>query len=916
MSITVTGDDLKHIGIKRRSGRYPWGSGKNPYQRAVGFKTFLDDMRSQGLSDTEIANSIQSLLQTKDPHAKFSTADLRAGISISTNEIRTANQNTAAKLKATGMSNRAIAEEMGLGSGKSAESTVRGWLKPSQEIKDKSLAATANALKEQLASGKEYLDVGKGNNLWLGVSTTKLNVALSLLKDEGYNVHEIKAPQLGTDKLTNYKVLTSGENDWRTTRDAVINGGKLRVITAQSDDGGLTYRIPKDEPVSVSSKRIDIRYAEDGGTTMDGVIEVRRGVPDLDLGSNRYAQVRVPVDGSHYLKGMAMYADDLPAGVDIRFNTNKTKDTPGGKLGVMKKMNVTPDGKIDGDNPFGATTHPKVYVDKNGKEHTSSLNFVNEEGRWDQWSRSLSSQMLSKQPITLASRQLEKARISKEDDFNTIMGLTNPVVKKKLLEEFADSADAAAVHLKAASLPRQSTHVILPMNSLRPNEIYAPNFNNGEKVVLVRHPHGGPFEIPDLTVNNNNRTAKRILQGAKDAVGIHHSVAEVLSGADFDGDTVLVIPNDRGLVKRREPLAGLKGFDPKAQYKIPDDDTTTPRMTKKNTQTEMGRISNLITDMTIKGASDTEIAAAVRHSMVVIDAEKHGLNYKQSAIDNRISELKQKYQGGANKGAATIISRASSEANIPQVKARGIDPKTGRIIYEPTGKVRKAIDKNGNVVEIAATTKGTKMEFTTDARTLLSKNPEPMEEVYASHANSMKDLANRARKASVELEMPSISPSAKVAYKNEIASLDAKLKIALQNAPLERRAQIIGGALAKARIDRDPTLDKDAIKKIKYQSLQEGREATGANKSRVYVTDREWLAIQSHAIGHTKLSEIMANGDMDRIKELAAPRRRSSLSPGQMARAQAMLATGKSLTQVAEQLGIPRTTLTDNINRK
>ena len=43
----------------------------------------------------------------------------------------------------------------------------------------------------------------------------------------------------------------------------------------------------------------------------------------------------------------------------------------------------------------------------------------------------------------------------------------------------------------------------------------------------------------------------------------------------------------------------------------------------KNTQTEMGKISNLITDMTLKGATQDELARAVRHSMVVIDAEKH-----------------------------------------------------------------------------------------------------------------------------------------------------------------------------------------------------------------------------------------------------------------------------------------------------
>lgn len=81
----------------------------------------------------------------------------------------------------------------------------------------------------------------------------------------------------------------------------------------------------------------------------------------------------------------------------------------------------------------------------------------------------------------------------------------------------------------------------------------------------------------------------------------------------------------------------------------------------KNTQTEMGKISNLITDMTLKGATQDELARAVRHSMVVIDAEKHKLDYKQSEQDNGISALRKKYQGTVDEngryheGAATLI---------------------------------------------------------------------------------------------------------------------------------------------------------------------------------------------------------------------------------------------------------------------
>jgi hypothetical protein len=584
--------------------------------------------------------------------------------------------------------------------------------------------------------------------------------------------------------------------------------------------------------------------------------------------------------------------------------------------------------KDDPRNRFGATTYPRVYTDKNGKEKTSALNIVNEEGAWDGWSKSLSSQMLSKQSIKLAAKQLEDARTSQQKELDKIMALTNPVVKKQLLEDFAKSADSASVHLKAAALPRQSSHVILPMNSMRPNEVYAPNFKDGEKVALIRYPHGGPFEIPQLTVNNKNTTAKRLMGNARDAIGIHHTVAEQLSGADFDGDSVLVIPNNSGKVKSRPPLSELKDFDPKMAYPATPGMT---KMTKANTQKEMGKISNLITDMTIKGADHSEIARAVKHSMVVIDAEKHNLDYKLSEKQNGIAQLKAEYQRDpANpraRGASTIISRSGARAEVPQRKLRPqsqggpIDPKTGELVYVPTGKTRTVTKVNPRTGEkvtttIPLTTKGTKGEFAKDARSLSSG--QPMEEVYAQYANSMKAMANTARKSAASIKDPTQSPAAKAVYAKEVASLKAKLKEAQMNAPLERRAQIIGNATARARISNNPNLDKDDIKKIKYESLDDARQATGAYKQRIGtekipLLQREWEAIQAGAVSSTTLREILRNSNIDTIKELATPKYRSSLTPGQLALAKSMSASGRTPSEIAEALGIPRSTIADNL---
>lgn len=909
--------ELFHYGIARRSGRYPWGSGKNPLQRSHDFKSYINEMRDARMTDTQIAKAIEDYANSgSGSKISFKTTDLRGIIADTTERINADNRARAVDMKSRQMSNIAIAKAMD-----TSESTVRGWLKQNEAIKESSLRATTNRLKA-MVEDHPFRDVGKGNELYMGISATKLNTALSLLKDEGYEVHPVKGPQLGTGKLTEYKILCPPGTTWKEARDA-LNRGDILNATEYSTDGGITWKAPSLIPTSISSKRMQVRYDEDGGTKMDGVIELRRGVPELSLGSKNYAQVRVAVDGTHYLKGMAIYADDLPDGVDIRFNTNKSKNDPkiqaGGDLAALKPMKVdTNTGKVDTTNPFGATVRQRMYVDKDGKEKTSALNIVNEEGRWDEWSKTLSSQMLSKQPVKLAQEQLAKARDARQKDLDEINSLTNPVVRKKLLEDFAENADAAAVHMKAAAMDRQATRVLLPMNSMRPHEIYAPGFDDGTRVALVRYPHGGPFEIPQLTVNNRSITAKRILGGAIDAVGIHHSVAEQLSGADFDGDTVLVIPNDSGKVKSRPPLEGLKHFNPKEQYKIPDDDKTTARMTKANTQTEMGKISNLITDMTIKGADESEIARAVRHSMVVIDAEKHGLDYKRSENNENIKQLKELYQAPA-KGAATIISKASSQAHVPERKYltgdRGVDPKTGERVYIETGRT---ITKSNGKVE-PRTTKGTKMEFAKDARELLSPDAGPMEQLYANHANSMKRMANQARLDALMIRAPKQSAAAKALYANEVASLEAKLKLAQMNKPLERRAQIIGNAMARARIDANPQFDKDDVKKVKFQSLEEARNITGANKKKIGaedspITDREWKAIQAGAVSASRLREILANADMDRVRSLAQPRARTTLTPGQLARIDAMRASRRSPTEIADALGLPRSTVVDHIS--
>lgn len=875
-------DYLAHYGILRRSGRYPWGSGGPETGGNRAFLGMVDNMKKQGLSETEIARGLG-----------ITTTELRAAKSIAKTEQKQADIIEAQRLKDKGYSNVAIGNKMGIN-----ESSVRSLLAPGEQLKADVLNSTSNMLKEQVAE-KKYIDVGAGVDQHLGISSTKLSNAIARLREEGYTLHYVKVEQLGTGQQTSMKVLAAPDTPYG---EVFRNRADIKLPTTFSDDGGHTF-LGLEPPLAINPKRVAVRYAEDGGTDADGVIYVRPGVKDVTLDGSRYAQVRIQVGPKHYLKGMAMYRDDLPDGVDLMFNTNKSNT--GNKLDAMKKLKTDKDGNVDLDNPFGAVIDRQIIsVGRDGtKKVTSAMNIVNEEGSWEKWSRSLSSQMLSKQSPTLAKGQLDMTYERKKREFDDIMALTNPAVKKRLLASFADDVDSSSVHLKAAALPRQGSHVILPINSMKEAEIYAPNYRNGERVALIRYPHGGIFEIPELTVNNRHPEAKRLLGNAKDAVGINHKVAQKLSGADFDGDTVLVIPNDTRKVKTSPALEGLKGFDPQTSYPgYPG----MKQMTARQKAIEMGSVSNLITDMTIRGANTAELARAVRHSMVVIDAEKHGLNYKQSAIDNGIAQLKAKYQGGANAGAATLISRASAEVRVAPRKERSaakggpVDKDTGKKVYED-------LDPETN-----RPVKSKRLAETDDATTLSSGTP--IEKVYADHSNKLKALANQARKASVNTRTAERSPSARTVYAKQVASLDAKLSVALANAPLERQAQVIANGIVTQKRQAYPDLEPSEIKKLKAQALNAARSRTGAKKQRIEITDDEWAAIQAGAISSSKLDRILSNADLDKVKQMATPKNEVLMTDAKSARARAMANSGYTQAEIADALGVSLTTLKTAIN--
>lgn len=977
---------LEHYGMPRRSGRYPWGSGEDPYQHEPDFLSRVEQLKAKGWQETP---------ENIKKEFGLTTSQYRIEKSICNDERKALDIARAKSLKEDGLSTSEIGRRMGVN-----ESTVRGWFDQEQKARYNQSKATAEFLKKQVDK-KRMIDVGKNTEFDLNVSREKLDTALYLLEREGYHVYGGRVPQpTNKNQMTTLKVLAAPDVEHKE----IFQYDKIQTINDYiSRDGGDSYEKKYHYPASLNSKRVKVilkdEIGPDGfkGDDLDGVIQIRRGVKDLDLGNSRYAQVRILVDGNKYLKGMAVYSDNIPDGYDVVFNSNKKT-----REDAFKSI------KNDPDNPFGAAIKPNTeggqyWYDPKTGQHVSAntkgaklglINKTREEGDWSEWKDSLPSQFLAKQSKTLAQKQLNLAKATKEAEYDEIMSLTNPTVKKYYLEKFANECDKAAVDLKAASLPGQKTHVILPINTLKETEVYAPQYKDGIKVALVRYPHGGTFEIPILTVNNKDKAASKIIgKDAIDAVGINKKVADRLSGADYDGDFVVVIPthDPKGKVKitSTPELPGLKGFDTKS-YKY--DEIRTDKNGKehyyrngkefkimKNTNTQMGIISNLITDMTIQGASNDELARAVRHSMVVIDAEKHKLDYKQSYVENNISQLQRKYQPKFDKdgnvirggGASTIFSRAKGEIQIDKRKGQAkinikgkswydpskpegsliytkaddkdlyyaldkYDKKTGvrtlyttdgrQIKYDTTsnGDIKKyapVMRKDKNTGEVyftnpdgsikyktkARTQAITNMSNTDDAMTLVSSYRHPKEILYAEYANSMKALANKARKSMVSTGNLKYDPNAKKIYAKEVSELEAALNNALKNSVKERTATRLAASEIKERKRTQPDLKSEDIRKLSQRSMSKYREQVGAATRRernIIITDRQWEAIQAGAISENKLKSILANSDPDSLRQKAMPKKISGLTNAQVARIRAMNNSNFTINQIAEKMNV------------
>lgn len=939
---------LKHYGVKRKSGRYPWDPSLH-LPKNYKFIEDRDEMKKRGLSDNEIAKQMG-----------LSTTVYRSKVTIAKEELKQYNMQRISKLQSEGMIIDDIAKTIG-----TTGQTVRNYL---DEIKNPNKSARAQRVQteavaqtlEDAVKRSKYIDVGKGVEIQMGISKEKLKSGLNALVESGeYEVHNLRIAQV-TDKnnSTPVKVLTKKGVE---RSEIYKNMDKVRPVEEFAINGDARMFQQMERPKSIGWDRVHIRYAipegqkghgtNDDGAMMDGAMFLRPGVKDLNLGKASYAQVRIAVGDTHYLKGMALYGTEemfkgIPKGTDIIFNTNKTANkTP---QEVLKELKKNPEGgaPIDGPNPFGATVkRQNTLVDAKGNPvykpgvkdrfgnkvpQIGSVNIVNEEGDWGSWSKALSAQFLSKQPTTVVHERLKATMKQVQDEYESIQKVTNPVIKKQLMESFVSDLESKQVHMKAAAPKGFQGHVILPVPDMKENEVYAPNYKNGEKVVLIRYPHGGRFEIPELTVNNNSVARKMISKDSPDAIGIHPKVASKMSGADFDGDTAYVIPNNKGKFKSRDSLKELKNFDPNMYADKPG--TFTP-ITKRYQQTLMGVVSNLITDMTLQGAPSNEIARAVKHSMVVIDAEKHKLNYKRSAEENGIDALMKRYMTHVDK-----VKYGDLERYNPKTRRvdRVIDPDKLKKDLTPgkeytsastiISRHKQSVITDGYQVEVPdpkSKSGGTKMvwrnkketylvNMVKDANVFLGPNATKTEHHYADYINELKAFKNKVDSEMSGIKMPARDPKAAKIYAEEVLSMKDKVNQVKINRIKERQAQRMAEVSSKAEIARrseDEVLKKDEISRIKQQALNKARSMVGAERTPVTITDDEWDAVQSNAVSGTLLKELVSFMDDSQLKSLATPRTNKQMTDARKSKAKALLANGYTIAQVAEALGVSSSTI-------
>lgn len=125
-------EDIMHYGTKYHSGRYPYGSGDDPYQHQGDFLTRIERLKKEGWKETAEGVQKEFGMKLEDYRNEKYWAEF----------TRREQRVTQAKnLRKKGFGDSAIAREMGVN-----ESTVRSWFNPKSEAKMLAAKQTADFL--------------------------------------------------------------------------------------------------------------------------------------------------------------------------------------------------------------------------------------------------------------------------------------------------------------------------------------------------------------------------------------------------------------------------------------------------------------------------------------------------------------------------------------------------------------------------------------------------------------------------------------------------------------------------------------------------------------------------------------------------------------------------------------------------
>ena len=181
-------DNLTHYGMPRRSGRYPWGSGDNPYQHSADFMARVQSLKKSNA--TAVDESTGEILTGERAIAKImglsNTKELRVQYALAKDEKRTYDVQTAKSMRADGKSLDEIAKAMGFKNDSSVRSLLNDQTASKMNKSKKTADTLKQCLKEKLKDDpKAVLDVGVGVERELGISKEKLNEALYIMQQEG-----------------------------------------------------------------------------------------------------------------------------------------------------------------------------------------------------------------------------------------------------------------------------------------------------------------------------------------------------------------------------------------------------------------------------------------------------------------------------------------------------------------------------------------------------------------------------------------------------------------------------------------------------------------------------------------------------------------------------------------------------------